>query len=251
MDISWFRFKAITKESAKSCPTHVIPWTVVCQAPLSTEFSRQEYWSGLPFPSPGDLPNRGIEPRSPELQADSLPTELHGKPKAIKNSLWWQIRSFVNCPCMNRKDIKNHTYSAESHVGHVFFHFENMFLSCGQNSLILTFNSAFTTLATWCEELTHWKRPWCWERLRARVERGDKGWDGWMAAPTRWTWVWASFMRMGRTGKPGVLPSMGSQTVGHNLATEKQQQQFLLLERRLIFGLFPYVWLSLNDLVLG
>ena len=55
----------------------------------------------------------------------------------------------------------------------------------------------------------------------------------------------------GRTGKPGVLPSMGSQRVGHDLVTEKQQQQFLLLERRLIFGLFPYVWLSFNDLVLG
>ena len=50
-----------------------------CQAPLSMGFSRQEYWSGLPFPSPGDLLNPGMEPRSPELQADSLPTELWGK----------------------------------------------------------------------------------------------------------------------------------------------------------------------------
>ena len=51
-------------------------WTVARQAPLSTEFSRQEYWSGLPFPSPGDLPDPGIESRSPALQADSLPPEL-------------------------------------------------------------------------------------------------------------------------------------------------------------------------------
>ena len=57
------------------------PWTVAYQAPQSMEFSRQEYCSGLPFPSPGDLPNPGIEPRSPALQADSLPTELQGKPK--------------------------------------------------------------------------------------------------------------------------------------------------------------------------
>ena len=49
------------------------PWTVACQAPLSMEFSKQEYWSGKPFPSPGDLPNPGTEPLSPELQADSLP----------------------------------------------------------------------------------------------------------------------------------------------------------------------------------
>ena len=49
------------------------PWTVACQAPLSMEFSRQEYWSGMPFPSPGDLPDPGIKPLSPALQADSLP----------------------------------------------------------------------------------------------------------------------------------------------------------------------------------
>ena len=48
------------------------------------------------------------------------------------------------------------------------------------------------TLATWCKELTHWKRSWCWERLKAGGERGDRGWDGWMASPTRWTWVWVN-----------------------------------------------------------
>ena len=60
-----------------SCET---PWTVAHEAPLSMGFSRQEYWSGLPFPSPGDLPNPGIEPGSSALQADSLPSELRGKP---------------------------------------------------------------------------------------------------------------------------------------------------------------------------
>ena len=56
------------------------PWTVAYKAPLSMVFSRQEYWSGLPFPSPGDLPHPGIEPRSPTLQADALPPEPPGKP---------------------------------------------------------------------------------------------------------------------------------------------------------------------------
>ena len=60
------------------------PWTADRQAPLSMGFPKQEYWSGLPFPSPGDLPNPGIEPRSPTLQADSLPTELLGKPGDIE-----------------------------------------------------------------------------------------------------------------------------------------------------------------------
>ena len=61
-----------------------IPWTVVYQASLSMGFSRQEYWSGLPFPSPGDLPVPGMEPRSPALQADALPSEPPGKPKPVK-----------------------------------------------------------------------------------------------------------------------------------------------------------------------
>ena len=65
---------------ANLCLTLATPWTVACQVLLSMGFSRQEYWSGLPFPSPGDLPDPGIEPRSPALQADSLPTELRGKP---------------------------------------------------------------------------------------------------------------------------------------------------------------------------
>ena len=56
-----------------------ILWTVAHQAPLSMGFSRQEYWSGLPFPPPGDLPDPGIEPRSPALQADALPSEPPGK----------------------------------------------------------------------------------------------------------------------------------------------------------------------------
>ena len=57
----------------------VTPWTVAYKAPLSMEFSRQEYWSGLPFPSPGDLPDPGIEPWSPALQTDTLPSEPPGK----------------------------------------------------------------------------------------------------------------------------------------------------------------------------
>ena len=57
------------------------------------------------------------------------------------------------------------------------------------------------TLATWCEELTHWKTPWCWERLKAGGEGDDRGWDIWMASPTQWTWVWASSRRWWRIGK--------------------------------------------------
>ena len=64
----------------------VTPWTVVCLAPLSMGFSRQEYWSGFPFPSPGDIPDPGTEPRSPIFQVDSLPSELPGKPSDLKTT---------------------------------------------------------------------------------------------------------------------------------------------------------------------
>ena len=71
---------------AKSCLTLAIPWTVAYQTLLSMEFSKQEHWSGLPFPSPGDLPDPGIELESPALQADSLLTETPGKPYMMSNS---------------------------------------------------------------------------------------------------------------------------------------------------------------------
>ena len=70
------------------------------------------------------------------------------------------------------------------------------------------------TLATWWEELTHLKRPWCWERLKAGGEGDDRGWDGWMASPTQWTWVWANSGSWRWTGRPSVLQSMGSERVG-------------------------------------
>ena len=75
-------------------------------------------------------------------------------------------------------------------------------------------------LATWCEELTHWKRPWCWERLRAWGEGDDRGWDGWMASLAQWTWVWVDSRSWWWTGRPGALWFMGSQRVGHDWATE-------------------------------
>ena len=75
-----YQFPEQQKVKVKSCPTLCDRMdSILHQAPPSMGFSRQEYWSGLPFPSPGNLPNPGIEPRSPALQADSLPSEPQGK----------------------------------------------------------------------------------------------------------------------------------------------------------------------------
>ena len=73
---------------------------------------------------------------------------------------------------------------------------------------------------TWCKELTHWKRPGCWERLKAGGEGEDRGWDGWMASPIRWIWVWVSSRSWWWAGRPDMLQSMGSQRVGRDLATK-------------------------------
>ena len=88
----------------------------------------------------------------------------------------------------------------------------------------------------------YWKRSWCWERLMAKGEEGSRGWGGWTASVTQWTWVWASSRRQWRTGKPGLLQSTGSQRVGHNLVTEQQQQieyiKYILLTKH--WNKLPY-----------
>ena len=77
------------------------------------------------------------------------------------------------------------------------------------------------TLATLREELTHWQRLWCWEGLGAGGEGDNRGWDGWMASLTRWTWVWVNSRSWWWTGRPGGLQFMGSQRVGHDWVNER------------------------------
>ena len=89
---------------AKSYLTLAIPWTVAHQSPLSMGFSRQEYWSGLPFPSPGDLPNLMMEPRSPALQADSLLTEPPGN-EVIHYMIISTFGIWLKSSCKNLKKL--------------------------------------------------------------------------------------------------------------------------------------------------
>ena len=87
-----------------------------------------------------------------------------------------------------------------------------------------------------CEELTHWKRPWCWERLKAG-EGGDRGWDSWIVSLTQWTWVWASSGSWWWTGKSGVLQSVGSQRLVHYWATEVKWSRSVVSDSLLPCGL--------------
>ena len=82
-------------------------------------------------------------------------------------------------------------------------------------------------LATWWEETPHWKRLWCWERLKAGREEGDDKGDGWMASPTQWTWVWASSGRWWRTGKSGMLQSIAKSLKETHPATEQPHVESL------------------------
>ena len=91
------------------------------------------------------------------------------------------------------------------------------------------------TLATWCQELSHWKRPWYWERLKAGGEGDNRGWDGWLASPTQWTWVWVNSGSWWWTGRPSVLQSMGSQSGTWLSNWTELNWKFLLLS---IFGFF-------------
>ena len=93
-------------------------------------------------------------------------------------------------------------------------------LSSGHIVLYSLMFYTFNTLATWWEELTHLKRPWCWEGLKAGGEGADRGWAGRMASQTQWTWVWVNSGSWWWTGRPGMLQSMGLQRVRHNWTTE-------------------------------
>ena len=116
----------------------------------------------------------------------------------------WCWRRLLRVPWTAR--ISNHPFWRRSVLG---VHWKDRCWSWNSN-----------TLATSCEELTHWKRPWCWEGLGAGGEGDDRGWDGWMTSPTRSTWVWVNSGSLWWTGRPGVLWFMGLHRVRHDWATE-------------------------------
>ena len=95
----------------------------------------------------------------------------------------------------------------------------------------------------WCKELTLWKRPWYWERLK-EGEGDDRGWDGWMASLTGWTWVWVNSRRWWWTGRPYVLRFMGSQRVGHNWETELNWPHRMSLKIYLPLQFSGRVWVG-------
>ena len=108
--------------------------------------------------------------------------------------------------------------------------------SCGAVNISKCFHCKNNSKGTWT--LTHWKRPWCWERLKAEGEGEDRGWDGWVASPTQWAWVWASSRSWWWTGRPGVLQSMGSQRATEGLNWTESIGKSLLSKQCNVWGPF-------------
>ena len=107
---------------------------------------------------------------------------------------WWCWRRLLRVPWIERRSIQSILKEISPE-----YSLEGLMWSWNPNAL-----------ATWCEELTHLKRPWCWERLKVGEEVDHRGWDGWMASLTQWTWVWINCRSWWWTGRPGVLRPMGS-----------------------------------------
>ena len=108
-----------------------------------------------------------------------------------------------------------------------------------------------STLATWCEELTHWKRPGLiWKHSLGNIEgrrrREDRGWDGGMASATRWTWVWVNSGSWWWTGRPGMLRFMGSQRVGHDWMTEPNWLNVYTTKHLILFKGMFFLKLCIN-----
>ena len=100
-------------------------------------------------------------------------------------------------------------------------------------------------LATWCEQLSHWKRPWCWERLKEGGEEDDRGWDDWMASPTQWTWVWATPRNSEGQGSPTMLQSMSWTWLNNWTTTIIQFRTF----HHSNLSTFSYLTLPLRELL--
>ena len=133
--------------------------------------------------------------------------DLNHKEKwALKNWCFWTmlLEKTLESP-LDSKEIKPVNLKGNQS----WMYWKDWCWSCSSN-----------TLATWCEELTHWKRPWCCGRQKAGREGSDRRWDGWMTSLTRWMWVWANSGSWWWTGRPGVLQSMGLKRVRQDLATK-------------------------------
>jgi len=193
-------------KSLSSVRLFATPWTVAYQAP-SIGFSRQEYWSGLPLPSPGDLPDPGIEPGSPAFQADAL-TRGHIKKQrhyfadkgpssqnygSSSSHIWkwelahkesWVPKSQCFWTVVLQKTLESPWDCKEAKL----VNRKGISPEYSLEGLILNLKLQYFGHLMQTDSL---EKTWCGERLKAQREGDNRGWDGWMVSLTGWTWVWA------------------------------------------------------------
>ena len=155
------------------------PCTIAHQCPLSMEFFRQECWSELPLFSPGDLPNPGIECGSHAFYADSLPSEPPGK--EIWNKEGWVPKNWCFWTVVLEKTLE----SPLDGKGINQINFKGNQPWIFMEGLMLKLKLQSFGHLMWRDDSL--EKPWCWKRLRAGGERGNRGWDDWMASLTQWT----------------------------------------------------------------
>ena len=148
--------------------------------------------------------------------------------------------------CLRKNVEKTHTGGQEIGIHKSAFVFFFLPYCTGLNHQYQVYSFFIPNLPTWCEELTPWKRPWCWERMKEGGEGDDRGWDDWMASQTQWTWVWASSRSWWWTGKPHMLQSMGV-AKSHKWLSDWTELNPSLLP----WVLLGYFFLSLWDIILS
>ena len=147
------------------------------------------------------------------VKAMVFPVVMYGcESWTIKKAECWGIDAFELCCWLRLLRVPWTARSSNQSI------LKEISPGCSLEGLMLKLKLQYFGHLMWRAD--SFKRPWCWERLRAGGEGDDRGWDGWMASPTQWTWVWLDSRSWWWTGRPGVLQYMGSQRVGHNWVTE-------------------------------
>ena len=142
----------------------------------------------------------------------------HKEGRDLKNWCFWNLMLKKTLECLDFKETKPANSTGKQH---------SIFI----RRTIAERNRSSNTLTTWCKELTHWKRPWCWGRLRARGEEGSRGLDGWIRSLTQWIWVWANSRRQWRTGSLACCSPWGdkeSENLQLNSSNNRKHRRWIL-----------------------
>jgi len=191
----------------------VTPWTVAYQAPPSVRFSRQEYWSGFPFPSPGDFPEPGIEPRSPALQADALTSDPPGKAmvfpvvmyrcESLDHKEGWALKNWCSQIVVLKKLLRISCTARRSNQSIL----KEIKSEYSLEGLLLKLKLQY--FGHLIQRENSLEKNLMLGKIEGKREEGSRECDGQIASLTQCTWIWANSKKKWRTEEPVVLQSLG------------------------------------------